>query len=64
MLCMGSDFLYHRILSLDRELKNMRPHLMIFSFLRDHGLVLPIATARKQLAYIFCPIIQLFTAEG
>ena len=64
MLCMGSDFLCHRKLSLDRELKNTRPHLMIFSFLRDHGLVLPIATARKQFAYIFCPVIQLFTAEG
>ena len=63
MLCMGPDFLHHRKLSLDRELKNTRPHLMIFSFLRDHGLVLPIATARKQFAYIFYPVIQLFMAE-
>lgn len=42
-----------RKLSLDGELEKMRPHLTIFSFFRDHDLVLPIATARKQLAYIF-----------
>ena len=39
------------------ELEKMRSHLMLVSFFGDHGLVLSIATARKQFAYILSLVV-------